>query len=374
MKIGILTFHFTHNFGAMLQAYALCTRLSKVGYNVSVIDYRLPYIYDYFERLSFSEYKNTYYAAQNNPIVAFFKTLLRYPAYRKRNVRWCRFEKFLAKNIATTQRVRALSEINALSLDAVICGSDQIWNTRLTGDFVSLYFCEGINEGVKKLAYAASNGEDSIPADEWDSFKKLYKNFNAVSIRESGLSVSLSKKGLKNVLVLDPVFLLDKTDWVKIAICPKEKNYVVTYSFSESDNFFEFAESVANKINKQLIVLAGSKKNIPDYVKQVLDCGPREFIGYLLNADFVVTNSFHGTAFSILLNKQFYTIIPQKGVERISSLLQKVGLENRLFTTERQAPYEILHIDFDNANTIITQEVGSSLNFLITNLNNGHQL
>lgn len=329
MKIGILTFHFAHNYGAMLQAYALSMKLRSLGYCAEIIDYRLPYIYKNHELLSFTGlYKR--YTQNNSKIISLLKTIKNYHKHKNRDLKWYRFEDFLNETLIKSKRVYSVPEINNLHYECIICGSDQIWNENLTGNLIPLYFCEGISSKTKKITYAASNGNEFIKKELLNDFIHLYKNFNAVSIREKGLSEYLEKLGLSNTLVLDPIFLLDKSEWEKVCIKPKEQNYVLTYSFNETDNFFLIAQDIARYKGKTLVCITFKKLNLAPNVIQITSCGPKEFLGYFFNADFILTNSFHGTAFSILTQKQFYCIPPQKGRERTDSILQLLDLQDRV--------------------------------------------
>jgi hypothetical protein len=329
MKIGILTFHFAHNYGAMLQAYALCSKLNLLGLDAFIIDYRLPFIYRGYAKYSFYElyrsYCEKYFFA-----IALGGAIKNFWKVNKKDAKWYRFEDFLNNVEKKTKRIYSPDEINSLKLDAVFCGSDQKWNESLTGGFIPCYFCSGIDDGVKKIAYAASNGKDTILPHLQDKFIMLIKNFDSISVREKGLANYLTSMHIDNSLVLDPVFLLEEQQWNNIAIEPVEQDYVLTYSFWENDNFFESALNVAKLLNKKLICLSFEKKQLPSEVLQICTVGPQEFLGYFKKASFVLTNSFHGTAFSILYRKAFYCVVPKKGRERIDSILLQIGLTNRI--------------------------------------------
>lgn len=329
MKIGILTFHYAHNYGAMLQAYALCAKLKRFGHNAEIVDYRLPYIYKNHERLGLRAFYKQRYSSENC-IVGALKTLKNYPRYFFRPTKWYRFEDFLNNIIPKSERLFSTEGINKQGYDVLICGSDQIWNTRLTGELIPLYFCDGLDAKIK-LTYAASNGNEYIEPKYILEFSRLIKNLDYVSIREKGLSDFLNNNGFNNTCVVDPVFLLSQEEWKEVAEKPKGSNYLLTYSFDESPGFFEFAYNIANKLGKKMIVYTFEKRqNLPDDIMQFYIGGPKEFLGYLMNADFVITNSFHGTAFSIIFRKQFYSIPPKHGRERIDSLLRTFGLQSRI--------------------------------------------
>ena len=362
MKIGILTFHFAHNYGAMLQAYALSTKLRNMGYDAEIIDYRLPFIYKNHERLGLLEYWKS--KPRNNILIALLKLIKNYPKYYKRPTKWYKFEHFLNTNLPISDRIYSKDEINQKYYDVIICGSDQIWNEHLTGKLIPIYFGDGINVPVK-IAYAASNGENVIPKDRINDFSILFHNLTCVSIREKGLSDFLVKNGYLNTNVLDPVFLLKSNEWSEIALFPKKSGYVLTYSFNETDDFFDIASRVAKKLNKKLIVFAYEKKKISSKIFQYISGGPRDFIGYIMNADFIITNSFHGTAFSVIFRKQFVCIPPKRGRERIDAMLNVFGISNRIIENDS---LDSIKYDINYNNALIQREISNSLDFITNSL------
>lgn len=330
MRIGILTFHFAHNYGAMLQSYALTKFLNKnSSLNAELIDYRLPFIYDAYERKSLYKTYLWYRSNGESLIKSLIKTPYKYHNERNKSVSWGRFESFLEKDLTKSPRIFKKEQINN-KYDIIICGSDQIWNTELTGGFIDLYFGEKINAS-KKIAYAASNGKSFVEDKYLNKFLGLIDNFTDISVREEGLYQFLRKKDIECEFVLDPVFLLDKNDWGSISSLPSSKDYVLTYSFWEKPEFFCFAKKIADKLGKKLICFRFSHINLYyEDVEIYYQGGPKELLGYIQNADYVITNSFHGTALSIIYEKQFYSFKPIKVSERIISLLSNLGLNDRM--------------------------------------------
>lgn len=365
MKIGILTFHFAHNYGAMLQSYALCSILLK-QHNAYIIDYRLPYIYKNFEAQSLKDVYRIY-TSTNSRMISILKTLKNYYKYKFKSKKWLRFEAFLNEELRTTNRIYNIIEINSLKFDAIIFGSDQIWNEHLTGGYAPIYFGVGLDV-KKKIAYAASNGRDTIPQDNINDFFSLSKNYSKIGVREKGLSAFLNKQGLKNFFVSDPVFFLSKEQWSQIASYPRNKNYLLVYSFDEVPGFFAYAMNLAKKLNKQMVCLLHRKKRLPKNVTQVLDSGPKEFIGYFCNADYILTTSFHGTAFAIIFNKQFCVLPPHNTSERINSLLQILNLNNRIINDVENLP-NFEKINYSEVNKKLETYKNESLTFLYNSLN-----
>ena len=311
-KIGILTFHNAENYGAVLQAYALKTYIQKniEHSTVDIIDYKSPLIelsYKYVKPLSYFKTKRL------RKLISFLLQFYYLP------------KKVKIKRVFTNFRKEWLNAVNNkfAEYNFVIYGSDQIWNPILTDNDL-VYF--GKNYNGEKISYAASDGgELDLTEDVINNLQQFYK----ISCREKSLSDKLLKQ-LNNVsTVCDPVFLLSKDDWIeKFATKPSIDNYVLIYKIA--------AIKFAKKFNKKVVQIVYSKsikKLFCFNQKFVSAITPNEFVGYFAYADFVFTTSFHGTAFSIILEKDFYTLTFNKRSERITDLLKEVGLENRFINT-----------------------------------------
>lgn len=305
MKIGILTFHNADNYGAVLQCYALQEKLKTLHTKdeVYIVDYKCPKIVNaYIPKINLKKPWS---------ILGYIKT-------KKKCKQFHQFrEKYF--NLGTD---------NLSFYDVIYYGSDQIWSPSLTGyDFT--YFGKGFSG--KKIAYAASDGGNMILTDE---IKNELNSFAAISCREASLTNKLSPNNLSTPTstICDPVFLLSKDEWLKMAKLPQEKNYVLTYKIRENLNFDSEAEKIGRLLGKKVIQIV--------YVKQlrklfyhgqhfVEGISPEQFVGYFAKADFVLTTSFHGTAFSIIFNKPFYVLKIDNASERITDLLTALNIEDR---------------------------------------------
>lgn len=220
--------------------------------------------------------------------------------------------------------------------DIFVSGSDQVWNCgRINLD--ATYLLDFVPEGKRKVSYAASFGFRKIPDKYISEYRTILQNYAKVSIREAdGIKIFKSLTGRDDAkLVLDPSMLLDKNHWAGIAKTELVgKPYVLVYQLGSSKNLIKFAESLAKMHTLKLLVLPHA---IGSNVKAqwCLGKGPEEWLGLFLNATYIVTNSFHGTAFSIILNKQFFVEVSQKRSRvavqsRIYNLLNIFQLEDRL--------------------------------------------
>lgn len=369
MKIGILTFHCAHNYGAMLQAYALPTKLRILGYDAEIIDFRLEYIYNNIENNSIFQLFHHYYKNEKKLIIAFLKTIKNLYSHKHKSESWYRFEDFLNCIIPKSKRVYR-NQLCLANYDVIICGSDQIWNEVLTGGaFEPVYFGIGFSEKIKVISYAASNGHSRILDKNKATFFQYIKRLQHVSVREKGFHLYLNNIGLKNTLVLDPIFLLERNDWDKIAIMPKEDDYILSYSFNESPNYFQKALYVSKKLNKKLVCFTfRKKKHIPSEFTEYYIGGPREFLGYFSKASYVITNSFHGTAFSILYKKDFICVPPLKRRERIDSLLSIFRIKETIVEDSEDMPLLLPKIDTASIQAILNEKRSQSVNYLISSI------
>jgi hypothetical protein len=272
------------------------------------------------------------------------------------------FNGFSNQFIRLTARCNNVIDIEKLS-DAglYICGSDQIWNPDITGGFDSGYFLS-FKTNAKKIAYAASYGKDHCPDQDVDAILRLTKDYSAISVRELYLKERLEERGDKEIAhVLDPVFLLSKKDYQKIEKKPNLKGYVLIYTMAKDKRCAEIAKSIG-KIHNLKTVYINLLRNTYNVNKAKAIISPQEFIGWVNHAEYVVTNSFHGTAMSILLGKQFYcTPLAERG-SRIVSILTKLGLESRIIT-EIDAR-TITNIDYNKVNKAVNREIKISKEFL----------
>lgn len=314
MKIGILTFVDTINYGALLQAYALETVLTNMEHDVEIIQYKNKFIEN---------------REKNKNIFApywILRAIIIGKNFKRKAERFKKFEKDLI-NRSKMCSDKTIGEICA-SYDKIIVGSDQVWNTTLTGGDLH-YFLDFITDSTKKISYAPSFGDSIIPKNIAIEISPLLKGFHALSVREeSGRSTISQISGRKAKVVLDPTLLLKKEDWeqlVKKRLCTRP--YILVYLPHKKDICFSFARKLQAKTGYQIIYLSISPRIIRG-VKTIYDASPQEWLSWILYADYVITGSFHGTAFSINFEKQFFYETYNKE-SRINNLASLIGFENR---------------------------------------------
>lgn len=284
------------------------------------------------------------------------------------------FESFLEHKLKTTQEYINIDELKKASLDYdyVICGSDQIWKPGIS-DFDEAYLLPFVS--CKKIAYAPSYGPyRPFPLEYVEMFKRNLQDFKAISVREEGTKQVLHESiGIDNMeVVCDPVFLLDKDKWE--ALIPEKPiisgKYIFFYSLFADGEMIRMAKELSHKTG--LPVVSSNFSTIHDLTsgfRKVLDCGPLEFLNLIKNAEIVCTSSFHGTALTLILNKQIISL-KGKSDNRIKQILTTMDVEQVSYETaaELHQCKELPAINYDEVNPRILQYRGTGLNFLKNNI------
>jgi hypothetical protein len=346
-KIGILTFHYAHNYGAVLQAYALKTKLQQMGYDAQVMNYQNKYIARLYRRgIHIDFWKRDILPSRWGRIAK----LIREQHYGRREwqKQWQAFEQFIREKLIGSQetKVLTLGELEQKGCDVYILGSDQIWARELTHGLDPAYFGQFAPD-ASKISYAASVPNGDIPEAEKPLFAAYLKKLSAVSVREERLAKELEELlGKKVTTVVDPTLLLKREDYDTLLQDKPivAEPYLFVYYVVESPKLTALARKAAAMTGYRLVELHYHKT--PEREKElrktgedvrttyVYTAGPGEFLTYLRDAKMVMTNSFHGTVFSILFGKKFYSVYETNG--RIGNLLHFLGLEERHITGEAQ--------------------------------------
>lgn len=369
-KVGILTFSYSTNPGSVLQAFALQKVLNEqLSCDAHIINYHKqeagkPQI---GKTVFCRPFRN--WTPKN--ILKWTIRIIEHP-FRMRP-----YKKFFKKyyNGYPTKRI-IRNELPSLEeeYDKFIVGSDQVWNLN-SWNVDESFLLDFINNNEKKVSYAASFGGKDIPSDKIDIAKTLINDFSHISVRElSGLEIISSLTNKKATLVLDPSLLLEKDEYLKLTKKPKQEKYVLLYLREESPDFERLSINFAKSQNLSFLKIIKHRKCLKNG-KPGKTLSPQEWLGYISNAEYVLTNSFHGICFSIIFEKQFYVFLLQKVSTqtnpRMQSALSVFDLENRLISKEIDSTNKI---DYNKVNTIKHQMQEISLDFLIKALEMEKQL
>lgn len=360
--IGILTFHCSDNYGAMLQAYGLKRYLREKGIKADIIRYEPPFMTGRHWWIP--------YVPIGGVIGCIWFGLQSWIAHLKMKADFFR----LRSNMAHFRRkylvekgqkkLLFLNQLKRLSYRYYIVGSDQIWNPNITCGLRKAYFGAFENRQKEKvIAYAASLGSTSLSSKYDRQFSELLKYVNIISVREAE-AVPYVKRFCKGDItaVLDPVFLLNKKDWEEIEKQPSAERYILVYTTEKNTELLDYARELAQKKGLSIVKLRMDKEEDAGFVTDYT-AGPAEFLGYIHKADYVVTNSFHGVAFSIIYQKQFLVFQHSSLGARIRNALQIHGLENRVYERGREMDID-LPIDWDRVRGRAQDQVKHSEEFL----------
>lgn len=357
MKVGIITFHRAKNIGAMLQAYALQKTLNKYYDCVEIIDYRNYDMENNYKIKSFKELKG---------IKSIIKNILTY----KKNIN---FEKirneFISNYYCLSKKIYDCDNIKEANneYDLFCAGSDQIWNTKLNYNDMT-YFLNFVNEDKKMNSYAASFGSNIISDDNMDLIVNELNRFNNISVREDS-----SKELLKDFLhekqvniVLDPTLLLSKKEWIEFANNKFEKpkyKYIFLYLIAPSDELIDFAYKMAKKRKYKIICFHNGYKKYRG-MNNLSKMSPLDFINYINNSELVLTSSFHGLCFSVLMGKNFYFSLDKNknnNNSRLISITKILGLEDRNINSFNESNNSI---DYNIVNKVLNKEINKSLDYI----------
>lgn len=321
-RIGILTFHRAHNYGAALQCYALQEFLCELGYDVKVIDYNNRDLWKGYEWYK----KEDIRFALSKPGKVLRRCVKLHIKWYQTIPRYKKFVRFQEHEL----QLCSTNDISDNPFDLVLIGSDQVWNTDITHGFDIYYWGQFDRPGNTKVATYAASLKKIWKNEDLPLVTQYLKSLNAISVREMDVANKIIEidSSLNPIVVPDPVFLLSANDWKKMAKAPRIKEpYVLFYQAMDSERVYDIACSIAQLRRKKLVVLSANVNGRNS--KESKSSSPAEFVGWIMNADLVVTSSFHATAFSILFRKEFYTVDLKAGPDsRLKNVLAGFHLED----------------------------------------------
>lgn len=361
MKIYVLTIHVGFNFGSSLQTIATHNILNRYCDDVVILNYYPPRVtYSRFFLNMFSSPKGFVKGLFSFPNYVINRAI--YYSYLKRRV-------ILSKPYYTKKDF----ERNALLGDVFIIGSDQVWNSQHNeGLDLNYYFNFLPNEKIK-FSFASSFGREELPDEEYGKVKELLSKFEYLSVREKSGQRILETMGYEAEQLLDPTLLLSRDIWKNYMSKPLiNYSYLliyIPYNTISKDTIYRTARLISEE--KKIKIVTFSWNYIPDFAadKTIFYANPSDFLSLVYNAQYVLTNSFHGTAFSINLNKQFWVYNPSVFSTRIDSLLELFDLNNRKLLDVIDADDINKSIDYIYVNDILEDERNKAVSYLSKALN-----
>lgn len=377
-KIGIITIHKSPNYGACLQSYALWKYIHEQGCDVEIIDLLRPTHDGYKVSRKFKECRTP-----KKNVLAKIKSTTRAFLGKKREL--CplsemaqnKFDRFNS-NIRLSRSYRGIEDLykDPPEYDLYITGSDQVWNPS-QAYCIEPYFLTFVPKMKMKISYASSIGITELTEKEVRMFKDCLSSYTAVSVREKSAKVLLEQiTGLPIEQVADPTFLLSNDTWQHLSESSGYTftDYMFLFTLSYNVDLFEYVSTLSAQSGKQFIYLCGNIHSVPKQAKDqctfISDAGPCDFLQLIEKATLVITDSFHCTVFSIILNtNNFYTFIPKGNNRgsRIVDLLSTFSLQTHLLAASMEQSYKLLmgnSINHENLKAVYRKIQGDSQSFL----------
>lgn len=342
--VGIITMHRVVNCGSQLQTYALSKVVQALGYECEVVDYQYPALYHYSRRMDQGNWHSMKGAIKL--ILSYVGVLKLFQYINLKKSEWRLMPKMRSGwcGLRLTRKFDIINiRQNPPSFDIYLVGSDQVWHPGcIVGDYT--YLLDFVPDGKRKIAYSASFGVKKLPENEKESYARLLHRFNAIGVREpSGIKI-LDNIGVKgSVAVLDPSMLLSRRDWETYSTKNRLHSgrylfcYILSYVFKSSPWVIKYAKDVAASLGCDVVFYGGGERDcIPDaeaagftVLKDYIT--PQDMVRYYLDAEYVIANGFHGTAFAITLGK-YCSIVTNHNIsddDRVVSLLERTGYGSR---------------------------------------------
>lgn len=372
-KTGIITIINVNNYGAELQAFALHHKLKLMGYDNEIINYLYYKNPDYKKEIDSKPLIKT--SVKNKLKDLVLKWIDQYSAFKYPHiakVRKQRFDDFHKKNTALSPPYNSYSALYKAThgYTNYIVGSDQVWNPN-NGTNIAPFFLTFAPKKANKVSYASSFGVGNISKVYYSKYKDWLSNLTHLSTREAdGVKIIEATTGRKATHVLDPTLLLSKSDWQALMVPYKtDTPYILFFVFKRN----KYAEDLAYKIQRKTgyKIIRVCKNEIPlesdDKMLNIRDFGPAEFLGLYNSASFVLTTSFHGSIFSLIFEKPFYTITPasKNNNSRQQSLMDMVDLQDRLLTEGADVDLEKMNeINFTNVYSSLQKQIKISEKYI----------
>ena len=359
MKIGILTYHRSHNYGALLQGIALRKILEDMGHQVTFIDYWPAYHRHMYALFSFHWMMSR--KGLKGKLSYLKDCLLNYPT---RKIRKSNFDMFISDYIEPYT-----SSVDE-NYDVIVHGSDQIWRKQPEiKAYNPVYFGKHNNKAQKKISYAASMGVLPQKNSEYAILKDYMSHLDSISVREKSLQELVMNLGFEKVSHdMDATLLLNQEYWVnKFKLVKNDKPYALYYKIQDSFDIQELRRYAKSKgLNLKVI---HSKARCAESEENITTASPSQFLQLIYGANIVFTSSFHGLVFALLFHKPFYASFT-KNADRAMSLLKQCGLEYRLMSPNASIPNVDKMIDYYKVDRVIEELRENSMAFLVDNVHN----
>lgn len=335
--IGIMTFHRASNYGAVLQAYALQRAFHNNGCEAIIVNY--------LNKTVEEDHRPSGLFRHHSPLSA----ALRYPIKEKKDRL---FNEFRDRKLKMSEELVPSDLAHVRDrYSAFVAGSDQVWNDRFSGLDPAYMLTFAYDH--QRYSYACSLGFDKFPEGTAEKYREYLKGMKCISLREESAAPLLSSIGLESRIDVDPTLLLTREDWTAFAQKPDRKEpYILIYTVNKDVHLIEYARRLSEKTGCRIVYLNNQMKSNRD-IPRVRYSTPEEFVGWFESAEYVLTNSFHGTVFAILFNRKCRVELETAGKFNVRSqdLLRKCGLDSCILGRSGE---DLFSPDWENANECLS--------------------
>lgn len=366
-KASVITMHRIYNYGSVLQTYATQKVLENTGVQCEIIDYispcraKVPLFLEYPPRLEGRRIKKVFYYIAKVP--SFILKDITFGGFIKKYI-----------NLSSRQYITNSDLLaDVPKADIYITGSDQVWNSKYNHGVDKSYYLNFAPEDATRIAFVSSFGRNTLSEEEENAVKPMLKKYKSISVREDSAVSILSKMEIESTCLIDPTLQLDKSEWIKLASkrLVKEKYLLLFLLYNEDNGATEYAINVAKKKGLKVVKLSWEIQKPKEIDRLFTHRCPEDFLSLFSSADFVVTNSFHGVAFSINLNRQFAFVPRTEFNGRIESLLRLTGLESRKVIDQNNTDLASRIINYAEVNDILNNERIRAKKYLERVISNG---
>lgn len=362
MKAAIITLHRVYNYGSVLQAYATYNIIKKYVDECYIIDYYSEFRTPRSIWLSCSD------SLKKKPLLRGIYYVLKLPSI----ILKCKtFYGFLKRNVKLSKKkyIRFSDLLVDVPLaDIYITGSDQVWNSVYNRGIDKAFYLQFVPMGKKKIAFSASIGTSEFKESEQKDILSYLNEYHAISVREKEGEQLLKKHGIKNVCsLIDPTLQLDVHEYKHIMSSKliRQPYLVLMLLYNEDENATKIARILADKYNLKLVKISWELRKPKNIDVLMTHRSPEDFLSLFYYADFIVTNSFHGLAFSIKFNKQFIVVPRKEFNSRIENLLSLCNLKDRLIQSSSDIDFLYNNkINYKTVNDVIENETMKAQSFL----------
>ena len=359
MDIKVITRHAPSNYGSLLQSIATVTILERLGHTCEIIDYIRDDEHGLKAVTTVLDGKQGW---NGNLLKKLAYIALRYPEEKRAEMKFSRMRK---KYLKLTGRCRTHEDLKQLNADVFMTGSDQVWGPTLNGRYDEAYFLSFV-KNKPKIAYAASFGRTEFTPATLSEYKKMLSDYTGIAVRENSAVDLLAQMNIPCAgQVLDPTLLLTGEEWGKWIEKDVQGKYVLVYQLHNNPALSDYAVRFARHVGLPLYRVSPTFHQYRRGGKFVYLPGLGEFLSYIKNCTYFITDSFHGTAFALNFNRQFIEILPNnKTGSRNQSILQLTGLQDRIVTDYNDFSISNKKIDYESVNAVLRIEREKSMSIM----------